>query len=176
MVTAVRSGHRTAHQPFLPKSNQPLKPLLFCFGLLDKQLRDKGEKKKSRHNSLTFSLFVIICWNMYRLFQWPKKKPSCRGLLKYKGDINTLVKAEPLIIGKPRHSDFSLLLKQQLCHIAQVLIFVSCVRYTERALVHLPQVIFNLLILKKTLSTPISNYKHSQRNLHKFSHNDLKSS
>jgi len=60
VVTTVRSGHRTAHQPFLPKSNQPLKPLLFCFRLLDEQLKDKGERKKSRHNALTFSLFVII--------------------------------------------------------------------------------------------------------------------
>lgn len=31
---------------------------------------------------------------MWRLFQWPKKKPSCIGVLKYKGDINTLVKVE----------------------------------------------------------------------------------
>lgn len=95
MVAAVCSGHRTAHQPFLPQSNQPLEPLLFCFCLLNEQLRDEGEKNKSRHN---FNLYNIVI-----TLKYVHETSVLRSPATYRGqntDINTEVKVETSVFLK----------------------------------------------------------------------------
>lgn len=130
------SGHRAAHEPLLPQRDQPLEPLLFCLRLLDEQLRDTGEEQKEVKR---------INFVRYHLLRYVLTISVSRYI---RGDITTLVKVETLITGKPRCSSFSALPKQQVCHIEQVLIFVSIVHYTQLALVYLLQVTFNSLILK----------------------------